>query len=513
MSKFGWAYVNDIITGSGGTPGGSDKAIQFASGSTFSGSTNFTFDYTTNIVRLTGTLYADNLIVSSSTIFKSGSTKFGDDATDTHQFTGSIFNTVLVSGTLAAFTTITGSTITSNLITGSSLVISASVISASTYLGISVPTASGGNKAIQFASGSTFSGSTNFTFDYTTNVLSLTGTTLISGSLTTTNTITATSASFLDYVQLGTSLSDEAYFNASLKTNIQPAATNDVDLGASSRFWRTGYITTLSSSAISSSVSVKTGEITATAIVLNGNLSSSGNINGSGLQISGGGSFGSTVTVTGSVSASVNLQTAGDITAGTNLTVNNFAIIKNGLTVTGSSIITGSLTVIGIMSANSISGDGNNITGINGANVNGVGDDWTIQFKDGNTGTLTGSSNLTFSWSTFILSGNLNVTGAIKGGYATYSANTSIPNTSYFVGLNSVSSVLTASLLAATKYPQGQTLIFKDIGGYAGTNNILVKASGSETIDGASGVSLTTNSSSVSIISNGSNGFYIVGIV
>ena len=112
-----------------------------------------------------------------------------------------------------------------------------------------------------------------------------------------------------------------------------------------------------------------------------------------------------------------------------------------------------------------------------------------------------------------IVSGNLNVTGGIKGGYATYSSNTSIPNTSYFVGLNSVSSVLTASLLAATNYPQGQTLIFKDIGGYAGTNNILVQASGSETIDGASGVSLTTNSSSVSIISNGSNGFYIVGIV
>ena len=112
-----------------------------------------------------------------------------------------------------------------------------------------------------------------------------------------------------------------------------------------------------------------------------------------------------------------------------------------------------------------------------------------------------------------IVSGNLNVTGAIKGGYATYSSNTSIPNTSYFVGLNSVSSVLTASLLAATNYPQGQTLIFKDIGGYAGTNNILIKASGSEIIDGASGVSLTTNSSSVSIISNGSNGFYIVGTV
>jgi len=58
MSRFGWAYVNDVITGSGGTtnPGGSDKQIQFNSGSTFSGSTNLTFNYTTNNVSLTGAL-------------------------------------------------------------------------------------------------------------------------------------------------------------------------------------------------------------------------------------------------------------------------------------------------------------------------------------------------------------------------------------------------------------------------------------------------------------------------
>lgn len=37
-----------------------------------------------------GTLIADTLLVSSSTIFSSGSTKFGDSPDDTHQFTGSI---------------------------------------------------------------------------------------------------------------------------------------------------------------------------------------------------------------------------------------------------------------------------------------------------------------------------------------------------------------------------------------------------------------------------------------
>lgn len=200
MSRFGWAYVNGLVTGSA-TAAGPTNSVQYNSGSgVFSGSSNFTFNPVTNTLTVVGT------------------------------------------------------------------------ISASAYQGVSGSggsTSPGGtNTTIQFNSGSTFSGSSNLTYNYTTNVLSLTGTTLISGSLTATNTITATSASFLDYVQLGTSLSDEVYFNASSKTNIQPAITNDVDLGASSKYWRTGYITTLSSSAISSSVSVKTGEITATAIVL-----------------------------------------------------------------------------------------------------------------------------------------------------------------------------------------------------------------------------------------------------
>ena len=65
MSRFGWAYVNDIVTGSGGTPGGSDTQIQYNNGGLFDGSPNLTFDYNTNTVRLSGTLYADNLIVSS----------------------------------------------------------------------------------------------------------------------------------------------------------------------------------------------------------------------------------------------------------------------------------------------------------------------------------------------------------------------------------------------------------------------------------------------------------------
>jgi hypothetical protein len=139
------------------------------------------------------------------------------------------------------------------------------------------------------------------------------------------------------------------------------------------------------------------------------------------------------------------------------------------------------------------------------------------------SGSLTATNTLTASFitasnklevgSNATIGGNILGSGALKAGYATYTGSFTVPTSAYFVGMSTTGSILTASLGSAITYPQGQTLILKDVGGYAGTNNILIKASGSETIDGASGVSLTANSSSVSIISNGSNGFYIVGIV
>jgi hypothetical protein len=120
--------VNGVISSTATTAvGGVDKQIQFNSGSSFSGSSNLTYDYATGEMQLTGnlivsgTLYANEYhtnIISSSIIYSSGSTKFGDDSTDTHQFTGSILGGI-VSGTTAQFTTITGS-----------------VVSASTYVGL-----------------------------------------------------------------------------------------------------------------------------------------------------------------------------------------------------------------------------------------------------------------------------------------------------------------------------------------------------------------------------------------
>ena len=96
MGKFGWAHISSAHKSARGP----NKAVQFASGSEGyqSGSANFTYDYYGNILHVTGnvvvsgTLSAnvfDVITTTKTEINISGSTNFGNDATDRHDFTGS----------------------------------------------------------------------------------------------------------------------------------------------------------------------------------------------------------------------------------------------------------------------------------------------------------------------------------------------------------------------------------------------------------------------------------------
>jgi len=100
MGKFGFVHMTGL-----NTPGqGPHQSLQFASGSdqaaqALSGSQNLTYDYTNNNLFLSGTMYVsgtlkanvfDAIITTKTEIEASGSTRFGDDATDTHVFTGSV---------------------------------------------------------------------------------------------------------------------------------------------------------------------------------------------------------------------------------------------------------------------------------------------------------------------------------------------------------------------------------------------------------------------------------------
>ena len=58
MSRFGWAYVSDVITGSAAAAGPTNS-VQYNSGSgVFSGSNNFTFNPSTNTLTVVGTISA-----------------------------------------------------------------------------------------------------------------------------------------------------------------------------------------------------------------------------------------------------------------------------------------------------------------------------------------------------------------------------------------------------------------------------------------------------------------------
>lgn len=75
--------------GGGGTPGGSDTQIQFNNTNTFDGSPNFTFDYNTNTVTLTGSL----TVSSSNTLTNIGPAIFSGSLIVTNGITGSLFGT------------------------------------------------------------------------------------------------------------------------------------------------------------------------------------------------------------------------------------------------------------------------------------------------------------------------------------------------------------------------------------------------------------------------------------
>ena len=96
----GWAYINCSSSGGGvGGASGPSGSLQFmtASGTgVSSGSSNFVYENGTSTLTLSGTLIVRGDITASSftvhqTDIISGSTIFGNDPSDTHRMTGSLF--------------------------------------------------------------------------------------------------------------------------------------------------------------------------------------------------------------------------------------------------------------------------------------------------------------------------------------------------------------------------------------------------------------------------------------
>lgn len=174
-----------------------------------------------------------------------------------------------------------------------------------------------------------------------------------------------------------------------------------------------------------------------------------------------------TLTVTGDISASINISASDFYGGGANLTSLNASNVSAGTLDNArlpATISVTNVTASSLVSASFLYGDGSNLTNVGTA-----------------TSAVLHSSSFTASVTSDILA------------------------------INSSGSVITASLLAANSYDAGYRLSFKDVQGHAATNNILIKPSGSENIDGStSGILITTNYGAVEIFSNGVNSYHIL---
>jgi len=482
MSRFGWAYVNDVITGSGGTPGGSDKAIQFASGSTFSGSTNFTYNYLSNSLA-----QGLNTLASGSYSHAEGTSTiaYGDysHAEGINTRTYAYYSHAEGQGAWAYGT--------SSHAEGASTTTYGTASHAEGRNTITYGNYSHAEGIYTLASGD---------YSHTEGIFATASanSSHAEGAYTLTEGI-ASHAEGESTIAYGDYSHAEGLFTVASGTHSHVEGEATITYGdyshaegyatkTYSQYSHAGGLGTIAS-ASGQTVVGKYNVANSSSLFIVGNGVSNASrsdiflVNSNNITISGALLMSGTSYISGTVSSSIALQTAGTITAASNITSTGGILsassgidtagpirTSNGLFAVGAVIATGSIITLG-----TFSGDGSNITDINGINVNGVGNDWTIQLKDGNTGTLTGSSNLTFSGSTLtltgsflmtgsstfinigptILSGTLNVTGAITGNNAFISGGLSVGN--YIQMLPVAPAVIPTNQTASYIYTSGST--------------------------------------------------------
>jgi len=101
--------------------------------------------------------------------------------------------------------------------------------------------------------------------------------------------------------------------------------------------------------------------------------------------------------------------------------------------------------------------------------------------------------------------------GTVRHNTEVKSADFNVELGSYYLVVSGNASHITASLPAASVLGQGATLVFKDIQGVASTKNIVIAASGSETIDGNAQAKIEADWGALIIAGNGVNGWAIMG--
>lgn len=371
------AFVGDGsgLTGinSANLVGGSANEIQFNDGSGFAGSSDFTFNNSTKVLDLNGNLTVAGTItarefhselVSSSIVYESGSTKFGDTSDDTHQFSGSILN----SGSITSTGTITAAAFSGD---GSSLTsIGTGNI---TNFNSTVRGLFSGGTGITYASGTGEISLTNgesITFGSTAVSL---GDTVTDLSITTVSASTGMSASAM---QAGTFTG-----NGAAITNLTASNIDNFTTDVRGQF-SAGTGITITAGAIASSVTQYSDSDAHAAFSA-----------GSGLSYDGSGEF----------SLTNNSLTIGS----TSVSLGGTATTLAGLSAVSASYFSASAGFVG---------DGSGLTGISATGFIG-GSDRQLQFNDSSA--FGGSSNLTFtSGNELRVTGSISVSGSLSVGAA-----------------------------------------------------------------------------------------------
>jgi hypothetical protein len=189
----------------------------------------------------------------------------------------------------------------------------------------------------------------------------------------------------------------------------------------------------------------------------------------------------------------------------------NTLTCESNLTFDGSTLnITGDLTASVGISASFVRGDGRYLTNLPGG---GGGSSGGIFNEINGTQANTTSSILVGDdatpQTTFQVVGSSYMSGGIIHKRKFVNGNYSVSTTDYYVGVDSTNSIVKITLPVGTSLLDGQTLIVKDEGGAASTNNITISGSASDTIDGQNQVVLESPFASIQLYCNGANKFFI----
>lgn len=184
---------------------------------------------------------------------------------------------------------------------------------------------------------------------------------------------------------------------------------------------------------------------------------------------------------------------------------------SSNLTFVGNTLfVTGTLIVSGAIEANTFDIISTTVTEIDQSGSTAFGDtnDDTHHF----TGSLSVFSSSTDLFAVDVQNKSTKIKTGLSYNRTAITSNYTVLKTDYYVGIDTAtpSAQITASLPSANTLNNGQTFVFKDEGGSAGTHNIVISASSGQTIDNQNKVILESSNASLTLYTDGSTKFFIV---